>query len=796
MTSEMTRQRLLFQGKKKSKNLSLIISSFNYQFFESKYFTINSQKEFKSFIAFLNQISGYNLRQLQVKQTSFEEYCMSLIEYLYPLEEGEYKTAKDYVTGLAIFRLFIEDTNPSCTKGISHWGVDDLKEVKDLVIHRQNMLLELDIVDLVCEIISQITDYSVFVECMKLSIGLTIGGNPKAQEKFIQAFQKGFEDDEESRFRSKKRLRIIKQSKKNGKDDSVLARINDRLESCITVVREVYEEMTEIVVKYSAMSDKKEASYKKTIEQYDTQAKSYLKTSTKIYRFLQLLCEGHNQQLQDYLREQFPADHTLSSKNINFVQNTAQVLGAFVKYINPAVIELGEQIFDFLIEVIQGPCKLNQTVLFEGKIIDYCKDLLNEFTTPKDFMIKGFDSDKSKRRVERMIKTSIKLLYALLEANTDKNMLNYLAFNIDFDQLIAMLVTEYKNMFSHTELTTKQLIELPLDNLNTYLKVSVFDEAVKEAFDIYFLIRTLDEHSQVYRTYIDDLQGIQLAAYLMFEHHSGVIQLVFDKDDQLYNIFFVVEPACRYLDQSYKNSILKSIKRDSPKEKVSDLLNKAPGVFFRIEHLSRLLNNKRFYSPTQDMYILLRRLQLFIAFIINFIIFMTFEKKLVRGQSIDDPTVDSSHPFIRFMGALYCLIGLMLFWVWFKVQAPMVIMSSFRKIYSEYKTKIKKSGYDGQMPDLDFKETALEDMSSSQRIELFEEVHIILGNEFKFPILEYYLRWMEFFFTDQEFQFILTFLSLSMAAVIMPQGFLYGLLLFDIIVSLLNILMLSQRVIF
>ena len=122
-----------------------------------------------------------------------------------------------------------------------------------------------------------------------------------------------------------------------------------------------------------------------------------------------------------------------------------------MKYINPAVIGLGIQIFDFLIEVVQGPSKQNQLVLYETKIIDYCKDLLNEFSTEKDFKMRGFEADDE--GIQSMIKMSVKLLYALLEANKNQEMLDALAFNIDFDYLIKLLAKEYKYMFRNTKLT-------------------------------------------------------------------------------------------------------------------------------------------------------------------------------------------------------------------------------------------------------------------------------------------------------------------------------------------------------
>ena len=112
----------------------------------------------------------------------------------------------------------------------------------------------------------------------------------------------------------------------------------------------------------------------------------------------------------------------------------------------------------------------------------------------------------------------------------------------------------------------------------------------------------------------------------------------------------------------------------------------------------------------------------------------------------------------------------------------MVIMESFRKMFIDYKNQILITNYDGPMPDLDFKELPLEEMSSAKRIELLKKVHSILGNNYSTPTLEYYIRSIEFFFTDYDFKYILTNISISLAAIVLRQAFFFGLLLFDIIV--------------
>lgn len=115
------------------------------------------------------------------------------------------------------------------------------------------------------------------------------------------------------------------------------------------------------------------------------------------------------------------------------------------------------------------------------------------------------------------------------------------------------------------------------------------------------------------------------------------------------------------------------------------------------------------------------------------------------------------------------------------VKSPMVIMNSFRMLFRDYKKQIMTKNYYGKMPDLDFKQVTIENVSATKKVRLLKEVHDILGNRFSLPFLEYYIRELEYFFTDLDFQYNVTYMSLAFAAIVLPQNFFYGLLLFDII---------------
>ena len=47
-------------------------------------------------------------------------------------------------------------------------------------------------------------------------------------------------------------------------------------------------------------------------------------------------------------------------------------------YINVNTCDLGAQLFDTLIELVQRPYRMNQRRLVEAKVIDCCRDLIQQ----------------------------------------------------------------------------------------------------------------------------------------------------------------------------------------------------------------------------------------------------------------------------------------------------------------------------------------------------------------------------------------------------------------------------------
>ncbi len=84
-----------------------------------------------------------------------------------------------------------------------------------------------------------------------------------------------------------------------------------------------------------------------------------------LMRFLQLLCENHNIDLQRYLNDQKnKTNYDLVSETLRFLDcicgSTTGVLGLLGLYINKNNVDLIKQALETLTEYCQGPCTTNQ----------------------------------------------------------------------------------------------------------------------------------------------------------------------------------------------------------------------------------------------------------------------------------------------------------------------------------------------------------------------------------------------------------------------------------------------------
>ena len=98
-----------------------------------------------------------------------------------------------------------------------------------------------------------------------------------------------------------------------------------------------------------------------------------------ILRLIQLLCENHNPYLQNLLRQQTHEDGKQKLNSIDMCQFLSKTLEQFQNIFNDQTFDVCDQLVGTLIEMIQGPCKLNQRSLVNANIIDSSREYIAGF---------------------------------------------------------------------------------------------------------------------------------------------------------------------------------------------------------------------------------------------------------------------------------------------------------------------------------------------------------------------------------------------------------------------------------
>lgn len=526
-------------------------------YFNSNTFKYRCKREFNGIIKYLNKIED-TTEELSEK-INFDKFCNSLMKYLHPSnEEGEDSLR---TLGLRILRNYIEkNAGIEDYRPLVDWDIDNWKDVIPILQSRQDKLVKLNMVNLICNVFINSDDLDVIKETLLLSIALLFGGNKNTQKVFFDFFRSN--------------------------DDSVfLNKLKKVMFYAFDIVKKnTREKNTKIMKQFYSKFESKDSSGQQPSELVsisDIRAEvenvsSNYEISRYIFKFLQLLCEGHNEDLQNLLREQKDDNNLSSYKSINFISSTAGLWGSYIKFVNPDCYELGDFMLEFLVEAIQGPCVQNQLELYNSKIIDFSKDFMNDFSNLRDYESRGFTSDTSPF-LDNLILQNIKMLYSLMEANQDESLYENIGSNISFDTLISKLVLQFKDIFKGVfkETGSKQV-----KNISSYAshlekevkKIKFFGEEIEEAFNIFFFIRTINDRTQVYKEKIKELTGFELMAYSFFEKHSAHIEIVFKGD--IHKVYFVIQPSCRYLDENEQKTFIDEVKRETANEKITDFMLK------------------------------------------------------------------------------------------------------------------------------------------------------------------------------------------------------------------------------
>lgn len=716
----------------------------------SKEFELACSWEFENLVTSISALDHANSEE---GSDGFARFSASLVSFLDPQNENTSQAVQ--LMGISIFRKYIESAVKGVNKPSAEWELDTYSLQLHAIKARQQRMIDIGIFKLISKLLKVRTSSEVQMEIILLMISLLIGGNSQGQSAF--------------------HAEILEDS-----DNLILSTIKGMIMSSFEVVKDRIVELNEKDLNFKIFTEK-EIDMENLLES-DSKFQLNLKLCTYIYRVLQLLCEGHNLTLQNFLRKQSESDISVSSKDINFISETCFLLGPYLKINNRYTKQLGEQILDFLIESVQGPCFENQKKLFDSKIVDLGKDFLLEEYLEMDNSVPMARILK-KADMVAIVKKVIKLILSLFEGHDGKEWSAWFS-SINFNYLICYLSEELiRHFYVKYNVDVRLLPNVTVEYLTGLIKNPIFDEEIEEAFEIYFFIQTVNDINGVYSSHIRNLKGIKRLAFDFFKTFSNHIEVVFKGG--LQKTYFIIQPACTYLPEKKKSTFLDSINRDTPHDKIISMIDNSAECFDIMDHLCTLRNNNLRVSP--KMLETVRLISLMLSFLINILIFALYDNKIAHGKSHSEGTFKQVDLIIEILGIIQLVCGVLMILLWGILEAPVIIMNGLRKKFRDYQRLIRSIGDSRIQAEskflLSLMQKKLAEMTHKERIEIMAAAHKIKGTDSSLTILEYYGHCVVFLLKNGTLNYLIFFILAISFEIVYKLKLLYAVLILDIVVG-------------
>ncbi|XP_054641927.1 inositol 1,4,5-trisphosphate receptor type 1 isoform X20 [Dunckerocampus dactyliophorus] len=468
--------------------------------------------------------------------------------------------------------------------------------------------------DLVIDLIMNATSDRIFQESILLAIALLEGGNTVIQrsfyhrltgdksEKFFKVFYERMKlAQQEIKATVTVNTSDLGNKKKDeeppDKDTPARKKVKD-----VPLVAMVTEEVKEQLAEASAVTKKAFATYRREAEAEEHQAAadgSSMPTADKgqeegemsviitimqpILRLMQLLCENHNRDLQNFLRSQNNKNnYNLVCETLQFLDcicgSTTGGLGLLGLYINEKNVGLINQTVESLTEYCQGPCHENQNCIatHECNGIDIIIALILNDINPL-----------GKKRMDLVLElknNASKLLLAIMESRHDSENAERILYNMRPKELVEVI----KKAYMQGEIE----VEEPQEGEEGEEEHSASPRNV--GHNIYILAHQLARHNK-------ELQGMLKPggtygegdeALEFYAKHTAQIEIV-RLDRTMEQIVFPVPNICEFLTQESKLRVYYTTERDEQGSKINDF-------FLRSEDLFNEMNWQKKLRGTQE----------------------------------------------------------------------------------------------------------------------------------------------------------------------------------------------------
>lgn len=465
---------------------------------------------------------------------------------------------------------------------------------------------------LVCDLITSTKNEKIFQESIGLAIRLLDGGNTEIQKSFYNLMTS---DKKSERF-----FKVLHDRMKRAQQETkstVAVNMSD-LGSQPREDREPADPTTKGRVSSFSMPSSSRYSLGPSLHRgHDVSERAQnneMGTSVlimrPILRFLQLLCENHNRDLQNFLRcQNNKTNYNLVCETLQFLDimcgSTTGGLGLLGLYINEDNVGLVIQTLETLTEYCQGPCHENQTciVTHESNGIDIITALILNDISPL-----------CKYRMDLVLQlkdNASKLLLALMESRHDSENAERILISLRPQELVDVIKKAYlqEEERENSEVSPREV------GHNIYILALQLSRHNKQLQHLLKPVKRIQEEEAEGISSMLSLNNKQLSQMLKpsapaqeeeedplayYENHTSQIEIV-RQDRSMEQIVFPVPAICQFLTEETKHRLFTTTEQDEQGSKVSDFFDQSSFLHNEMEWQRRLRSMPLIYWFSRRM---------------------------------------------------------------------------------------------------------------------------------------------------------------------------------------------------
>uniref|UniRef100_A0A8C5UJB0 Inositol 1,4,5-trisphosphate receptor n=1 Tax=Malurus cyaneus samueli TaxID=2593467 RepID=A0A8C5UJB0_9PASS len=548
--------------------------------------------------------------------------------------------------------------------------------------------------ELVIDVIVNTRNDRIFSEGILLGIALLEGGNTQTQYSTYQQLKEQKKSERffkvlydrmkaaQQEIRSTVTVNTIDLGSKKKEDDKGMKGQLTEASSATSKAYSVYRrEMDPEIDLMGSGADAANAEEKSTEETIMSPAIAIMQP---ILRFLQLLCENHNRELQNFLRHQNnKTNYNLVCETLQFLDcicgSTTGGLGLLGLYINERNVALVNQTLESLTEYCQGPCHENQTCIatHESNGIDIIIALILNDINP----LGKYCMDL----VLQLKNNASKLLLAIMESRQDSENAERILFNMRPRELVDVMKNAYNQGLEcdHEEENADDGISPKDVGHNIYILahqvcLTCFVTASRKALcGLHIVTGDLACHNKTLQQMLkpgsDPDEGDE--ALRFYAKHTAQIEIV-RHDRTMEKIVFPVPNICEFLTRESKSRVFNTTERDEQGSKVNDFFQQTEDLY----------NEMKWQKKIRSKYSLFwfsRHISLWGSISFNLAVFINLAVALFYpfGDDGDEGTLSPLFSVLLWIAVAFCTA--MLFFISKPVGIrPFLVSVILRSIYT------------------------------------------------------------------------------------------------------------------